>query len=167
MTRTASRNLPYAAVACAACAWGTWALVLRRAEAIGPMPSALESAIVMAVLTAVAGIGSLRDRVAGKAPWRARGWVVFLGVADALNVALLFAAYKIAIAVSVLTHYLTPIFVAIAAPLLLRERLSSRTVLAIVGSFAGLAFILGPGAHAPDMWTSALLGAGSAVFYAS
>ena len=36
-----------------------------------------------------------------------------------MNVLLFFAAYKLTIAVSVLTHYLTPIFVALAAPLLL------------------------------------------------
>jgi drug/metabolite transporter (DMT)-like permease len=142
--------------------------VLRRAEAIAPMPSALESAIVLAVLTLVAGVTSLRDRVPRRARWPARGAVVLLGVADALNVLLFFAAYKITIGVSVLAHYLAPIFVAVASPLALGERLTSRTVLAVVVSFAGLAVMMAPsgGVDSSVVWRSAALGAGSAVFYA-
>jgi drug/metabolite transporter (DMT)-like permease len=166
--RHVSRGLPYAAVALAACAWGTWGLVIRHTEALGSMPTSLESTIVMAVITAVSGLASLRDRIARPAPWRARACVAWLGVSDAMNVLLFFAAYKLTIAVSVLTHYLTPIFVALAAPLLLRERMAPRTALAIAVSFAGLAVMLVPaGAGGGAMWASAALGAGSAVFYAS
>jgi drug/metabolite transporter (DMT)-like permease len=162
------RALPYGAVAFAACAWGTWGLAVRRADAIAPMSSALQSTIVMAVITLVSGLTALRDRVPGPAPWRARGWVAFLGVSDAFNVLLFFAAYKLTIAVSVLAHYLTPVLVAIAAPLLLRERMTLRTGAAVAGSFAGLAIMLAPWSGAPVagvVATSAALGAGSAVFY--
>jgi drug/metabolite transporter (DMT)-like permease len=165
-----SRALPYAAVALAACAWGTWGVVIRHTDAIGAMPVALESTLVMAVITVVTGLFSLRDRVPGRAPWKARAWVAWLGVSDALNILLFFAAYKLTIAVSVLTHYLTPIFVAVAAPLVLRERMTARTAAAIATSFAGLALMLAPssgGAGSAAVWTSAMLGAGSAVFYAS
>jgi hypothetical protein len=95
------------AVAFAACAWGTWGLILRRTDAIGKMPVALESTIVMAVITIVTGLTSVRDRARRPAPWRARAWVAWLGVSDAMNILLFFAAYKITIAISVLTHYLT------------------------------------------------------------
>lgn len=165
-----SRALPYAAVASAAIAWGTWSLVLRHAEAIAPMSSALESAIVMAVLTGITGVTSLRDRVASPAPIAARMWIAWLGVSDALNLLLFFAAYKITIAVAVLAHYLAPIFVAAASPILLREGMTLRTALAVVGSFVGLAVMLGPGGTGADStaaWQSAALGAGSALFYAS
>ena len=165
-----SRILPYAAVAFAACAWGTWGLVIRHTDAIAPMSTALESALVMAVITAVTGLAALRDRVPARAPWRARAWVAWLGVADAFNILLFFAAYKLTIAVSVLAHYLTPIFVAIAAPFVLEERMTLRTGLAIGTSFAGLAVMLLPsagGSGAAAVWASAALGAGSAVFYAS
>lgn len=162
-----SRGLPYAAVALAACAWGTWGLVIRHTEALGPMPTTLESTLVMAVITAVSGIAALRDRIPRPAPWRARACVGWLGVSDALNVLLFFAAYKLTIAVSVLTHYLTPIFVALAAPLLLRERMTPRTALAVGVSFGGLAIMLVPAGSGGAVWTSAALGAGSAVFYAS
>ncbi len=165
-----ARALPYAAVALAACAWGTWGLIVRRTDALGVMPSALESTIVMAVITVVSGVTSRWDRVPGRAPWRARAWVAWLGVGDSFNILLFFAAYKLTIAVSVLTHYLTPVFVAIAAPLVLRERMTARTAAAIATSFAGLALMLAPssgGAPSTAVWTSAMLGAGSAVFYAS
>jgi drug/metabolite transporter (DMT)-like permease len=124
----------------------------------------------MAVLTVVTGVACLRDRVPRRASWTARAWVAWLGVSDALNVLLFFAAYKLTIAVSVLAHYLTPVFVAIAAPLFLRERMTTRTVGAVVLSFGGLATMLVP-AHGASLgsavWASAALAAGSAVFYAS
>ncbi len=164
------RVLPHAAVALAACSWGTWSLALRHAEAMGPMPSALESAIVMAVLTLVAGLGSLGDRVPSRSRWPARLWVAWLGVGDALNVLLFFAAYKITIGVSVLAHYLAPIFVALASPLALGERVTKRTGLAVGASFVGLAVMVAPAGDGPDtgaVWRSAALGAGSALFYAS
>jgi drug/metabolite transporter (DMT)-like permease len=168
-----ARLVPYLAIAVAASFWGMWALVLRRAEAIAPMGTALESAVVMGVITVLTGAMSLRDRVPRRATWRARGWVAFIGFADAFNVLLLFAAYKFGIAVSVLTHYLAPIFVAIAAPLALGERLTGRTIAAIAVSFSGLAVMLAPVSGGPPpgaasaLWSSAALGAGSAVFYAS
>src|SRR5262249_20011696 len=141
-----ARVLPYAAVAFAACAWGTWGLVIRTADRIAPTNTALQSTLVMAVITLVTGLAALRDPVPGRASWKARGWVVCLGVGDALNILLFFAAYKLTIAVSVLAHYLTPIFVAIAAPFALRERMTPRTALAVGGSFAGLAVMLLPAA---------------------
>lgn len=164
------RLLPYAAVAFAACSWGTWSLWLRRAEAMGPMPAALQSAIVMAMITAGSGLAMIRDRSRKPASWRARGWVFWLGVSDALNLLLFFAAYKMTITVSVLAHYLTPALVAATSPLLLRERVTARTVCAVVVSVAGLAvMVVRSGAPADErlVWASAALGSGSAVFYAS
>jgi drug/metabolite transporter (DMT)-like permease len=136
---------------------------------MAPMPTALESTIVMAVITLVSGGMALRARIPRRAPWRAWAWVAWIGVGDALNVLLFFAAYKLTIAVSVLTHYLTPLFVAVVAPWVLRERMTARTASAIAVSFAGLAVMLAPtGAGVgPAVWASAALGAGSAVFYAS
>jgi drug/metabolite transporter (DMT)-like permease len=165
-----SRVLPYAAIALAACAWGTWGLVIRKADAIAPMPVALESTLVMAVITFVSGAATAFDRSRKPASWRARGWVAWLGVGDALNVLLFFAAYKLTIAISVLAHYLTPVFVAVAAPFLLREPMTRRTMAAIATSFIGLAVMLSPSIGVDGSvaaWTSAALGAGSAVFYAS
>lgn len=165
------RLLPYAAVAFAACSWGTWALWLRRAEAMGAtMPSSLESAIVMAVITAGAGVAMIRDRSNKPASWRARGWVLWLGVSDALNLLFFFAAYRMTITVSVLAHYLTPALVAVASPLALRERVTRSTAIAVAVSVAGLAVMVGRSETIADsriVWASAALGSASAVFYAS
>lgn len=163
---SASRTSGYALVAAAAIGWGTWPLILRHA----PMPAALQSAVLMIVLT----VGSLpmmrRDRVTVRA--RPAHWagVAWLGVGDALNVALFFAAYqRTSVAIAVLTHYLTPIFVALSAPLVLREPLRARTLAAVAISFVGLVLLLQP--WRTDLTSNdlvgAALGAGSAVFYAS
>jgi drug/metabolite transporter (DMT)-like permease len=165
-----SRAAPYAVVAFSACSWGTWSLWLRRAESLGPLPAALEATIVLAVITAGSGLMALRDRSTRPARWSARAWVAWLGVTDAFNVLLFFAATRITIGVAVLAHYLTPVFVAVASPLVLREKLTWRTAAAVAASLAGLAVMLAPGRAGIDMravWTSAILGAGSAVFYAS
>jgi drug/metabolite transporter (DMT)-like permease len=113
---------------------------------------------------------SLRERIAAPASWRARGWVVCLGITDAFNVLLFFAAYKITIGVSVLAHYVTPVLVAIAAPFVLGERITRRTAASLAVSVSGLAVILVPVEGAPAaaaVWSSVAFGLGSAVFYAS
>lgn len=156
----------YAMVAIAASGWGTWPLILREA----PMPPAIQSAVMMAVLTLTSFPFVLRDRASAKATraqWLALGW---LGVGDAMNVLLFFAAYaKTSVAVAVLTHYLTPVFVALAAPVFLHERSGARTFVSVAVASLGLALLLEPwraGFGARDV-AGAALGAGSAVFYAS
>lgn len=160
------RAVGYALVAIAAMAWGTWPLILRNA----PMPPALQSAVLMGVVTLVSLPVMLRDRVDVRptaAQWAGVAW---LGIGDALNVMLFFAAYqRTTVAIAVLTHYLTPIFVAIAAPVVLSEKPRVRTFGAVAVAFTGLALLLEPwrvGLGRNDV-VGAALGAGSAVFYAS
>ena len=168
MTRTseATRASGYALVAVAAISWGTWPLILRHA----PMPPALQSAVLMLVLTVASLPVMLRDRVRVRptpAQWAGVAW---LGIGDALNVVLFFAAYqRTSVAIAVLTHYLTPIFIALAAPIVLRERAGARTFAAVGVAFAGLVLLLQPwGSRLGDSeLIGAALGAGSAVFYAS
>lgn len=163
---SARRAVGYALVAIAAAGWGTWPLILKSA----PMPAALQSAVLMLMLTLASLPVMLRDRVDVRPTLAEWGGVAWLGVADALNVVLFFAAYqKTTVAIAVLTHYLTPIFVAIAAPLVLRERALARTHVAVAVAFAGLVLLLAPwraGLGRSDV-VGAALGAGSAVFYAS
>jgi drug/metabolite transporter (DMT)-like permease len=156
----------YALIAAAACGWGAWPLVLRHAI----MPASLQAAIMMTVLTLVSGPFMWRDRFdvrATRADWITVAW---LGISDALNTVFFFAAYqRTSVAIAVLTHYLTPIFVALAAPFIVTEKLGARTKWAVAVSFLGLFFLLAP-------WRSELgvkdvigaaFGAASAVFYAS
>jgi drug/metabolite transporter (DMT)-like permease len=160
------RALGYALVAIAAMSWGTWPLILKRA----PMPPSLQSALLMLALTLASLPVMLRDRVDVRptaAQWIGVAW---LGIGDAMNVVLFFAAYqKTTVAIAVLTHYLTPIFVAVAAPLVLREKARPRTFFAVGVAFAGLVLLLEP--WRVDLGrgdvVGAALGAGSAVFYAS
>jgi drug/metabolite transporter (DMT)-like permease len=160
------RAVGFGLVAAAAVGWGTWPIILKNA----PMPAALQSAVLMAVLTLASLPVMLRDRVRVR-PTRAQ-WagVAWLGVGDALNVVLFFAAYqRTTVAIAVLTHYLTPIFVALAAPFVLREKARLRTFGAVAIAFAGLVLLLEPwrmGLGRNDV-VGAALGAGSAVFYAS
>jgi drug/metabolite transporter (DMT)-like permease len=159
-------RLGYVLVAVAAIGWGTWPLILRHAV----MPASLQAAILMVMLTAFSLPVIAKDRVRVRA--RPVHWlgVAWLGVADALNVALFFAAYqRTSVAIAVLTHYFTPVFVALAAPVVLRERAHSRTFSAVAVSFSGLVLLLEPWKStlsASDL-LGAALGAGSAVFYAS
>jgi drug/metabolite transporter (DMT)-like permease len=160
----------YGLVATAACMWGLWPLILQHAESYGKIPSALESALVMFVLTLVSGPLALRDRVPVRAS--ARGWagVAWLGFGDAMNIVLYFRALQLAsVAVAVLTHYLAPLFVAVAAPIFLGERRDARTMGAVMLSFVGLALLLEPwgATHRAGDAMGALCGAGSAFFYAS
>jgi drug/metabolite transporter (DMT)-like permease len=168
--RSPSAAIGYALVITAACAWGTWPLVLRTAERIAPMSPALESALMMLVIAVVTGPLVLRDRVAQKAnvaQWLGIAW---LGAADALNAFFFFEAYqRTSVAVAVLTHYLAPLLVALGAPLLLRERPTARACLAAGIGLAGLVLLLEPwrpGARPAD-FGGAAFGAASAVFYAS
>ncbi len=160
----------YGLVALAASSWGTWPLLLRYAERLAPLSSALESAVVMTVITLVAGPLCLRDRLRVRA--RPGQWlgVAWLGVADALNIFFFFGAYqRTSVAIAVLTHYLTPLLVALAAPIAVREPLRARTFAALGVASTGLVLLLQPWSaerHATD-WIGAGFGAASAVFYAS
>lgn len=158
--------------------WGTWRFVLLFAERQVPAPgidARVESAVVMLVMTLFA-FGALafekRTPPAIRATRTARDWigVAWLGVADALNVLLLFAAYAhTSVAIAVTTHYLAPIFVAAAAPLLLGERALRSTWIASVLGVVGLVLLLRPWSAELSSrdWIGAAAGAGSAVFYAS
>ncbi len=159
-------------VAMAASGWGCWPLFLRQAEKRGAIPAALEAAASLAALTLLsltllAGAG---DRVARRAAPRDWAFILVLGVADALNVAFFFAAYqRTSVAIAVLTHYTTPVLVAVAAPLALGERWRARTFASVLVSIAGLVLLLAPwsAARRPGDTLGATLGLLSAVCYAT
>lgn len=159
MTADPHRSLGAARVAVAAILWGLWPLALRPAG----LP-ALQSATIALLVLALPAPFVLRGLAT-----RDRGALVALlivGIADAGNVALYFAALSRGpVAVAVLTHYLTPILVTLVAPLALGDRWSRRSLIGALGSLGGLALVLGAPAQAPVV--TALLGAGSAVCYAA
>ncbi len=157
-------------VAVAAAGWGTWPFFLRQAESQGPIPPALEAAVTMSALTLASGSLVRRDRLdvrASRVEWAKIG---LLGVADALNVVFFFAAYqRTSVAIAVLTHYLTPMLVALGAPILRLEAWRLRTFVAVLVSLAGLAMLLAPWSaerHPQDLVGGAF-GLASAVCYAT
>jgi drug/metabolite transporter (DMT)-like permease len=146
-------------VAVGATLWGCWSLFLRPAGLSGPQSALLVLSVMALPTPFVLRRESLRDR-------RATLALAVVGLADAANAALYFAAVQRGpLAVAVLTHYLAPLLIALAAPWVLRERRSSRALLGAPLTLAGLALLLGtPQGGLADPWT-ALLGGASALFY--
>jgi drug/metabolite transporter (DMT)-like permease len=159
-----------ALVGAAAIGWGTWPFFLKQAERAGPIPPALEASASMLALTLVGGLLVSRDRLRVRAGARDWAKIVLLGVSDALNVVFFFAAYqRTSVAIAVLTHYLTPMLVAVAAPWVTGERWRARTFVAVFISLAGLVLLLAPWSaerHAAD-FVGGAFGVASAVCYAT
>ena len=162
----------YALVVAAALSWGTWPWIFSVVYGPGepPIPRELGTLVIMATVTFAPLPLLVRDRV--RAHRTARDWlfVVWLGVADAANVALFVGAYaRTTVAIAVLTHSLAPLFVALVSPFLLGEAPRLRTFAAVLVALAGLLVVLSPWKEAlrPGDVMGALFGAGSAVFYAS
>jgi drug/metabolite transporter (DMT)-like permease len=136
---------------------------------VSPQLSALlvMSTIFLVLLPLAVRTTRLRARHHGRRDW---ALLVAFGVSDALNAVLYFAALQTTtVAVAVLTHYAAPLLVAIAAPLVLRERSHRHTLPAVLLGFAGLTLLLGPwntDVADASLLAGALLGLGSAVFYA-
>ncbi len=146
-------------VAAAAVLWGGWSLVLRPSGLAAPQSSLVVLLVLALPAPFVLRRARLRDRGAAMA-------LVLLGLADAGNVVLYFAAiHRGPIAVAVLTHYLAPVLVALTAPWLGEPR-SPRALWAAPFSLLGLGLLVWrPGEETPAV--TAALGAGSAVFYAA
>ncbi len=155
------------AIVAAAAAWGTWILFLRAAEKCGPTHAAIESVVMMGVITVVSAGVALRERAPlprELAPWIGVG---LLGIFDAVNVICFFRAYQTtSVAIAVLTHYLAPIFVTIGAPFVLGERFTRRGAIGCMVSFGGLVLLLAPWQAPLSSLTGAAYGTTSAACYA-
>jgi drug/metabolite transporter (DMT)-like permease len=164
----------YAGVVLSAASWGTWSFFLRRAGAGQSVAPVLCSLVVMSAMAALLCPLALRATRRRSEPRTRREWALLgvFGVTDALNCGLFFSALATtSVAVAVLTHYLAPLFVAIGAPLLLAEPRRPGTLPAVLLGLSGLTLLLAPWqvpvATDGSLWIGALLGAGSAVFYAA
>jgi drug/metabolite transporter (DMT)-like permease len=146
-------------VAAGATLWGCWSLFLRPAGLSGPQSALLVLAAMSLPAPFLLRREALRDR-------RATAALVIVGLADAANAALFFAAMRQGpVSVAVLTHYLAPLLLALSAPWVLGEQSSTRALLGVPLTLAGLAMLI----IQPDTAFSgvtAALGAASAIFYA-
>jgi drug/metabolite transporter (DMT)-like permease len=149
-----------ALIAVAATLWGTWPLYTR---AGGPTGVSLGFLCMLAMALPA-------PFVFRRAAFADRGAVlalVLVGLADAANVLLYFLALgKGPVVVAVLSHYLAPTLVALSAPLVLKEPTSRRALLASPIALIGLALVLSPSGASASSLDTALLGGGSAIFYA-
>lgn len=88
----------------------------------------------------------------------------FIGI----NWILLFEAYKYAgVAVATICYYMAPVFVILAAPFVLGERLTARKSLCILAAFVGMFFVNDWSDSGEAKFIGILCGIGAALFYAS
>lgn len=97
-----------------------------------------------AISSIIAGISFLRKDLRRHLPSKGRLTpLLILGPLSLINSYSFFYSYKnTTVANAVLTHYTAPLFVALLAPLLLKERLTFRIALAILLSMTGLWIML-------------------------
>ncbi len=151
-----------ALVAVAAASWGTWSLFLR--------PTGLPATATVPIILLVIGLVTLPAAVrAPRVVWdRATvGLVAAYAAFDALNIVAYFSAIRVTtLEIAVLTHYLAPILIALAAPRIDGVVTPGAGVAAGV-ALTGLVVILEPW-HAPadGAVLGAVLGLASAVCYA-
>ena len=156
------RRAAFVVVALAAASWGAWSLFVR--------PTHLPGTVTTPIVFLVMGLVSLPFAQRGpRVVWNREivGLAIANGLFDGINLAAYFTALQYTtVAIAVLTHYLAPILVALAAPRV--DGVVSRGARpAAAVALLGLVIILEPW-HAPadGAVLGALLGMMSAVFYA-
>lgn len=149
-------------VTLAAASWGTWSLFLRPTG----LPAHVTAPLMFLVMAIVGLPLSLREP---RARWDRRALGLLFGNAacDALNVITFFAAMQVTtVAIAVVTHYLAPILVSLAAPRIDGAR-TRGAPLAAATALGGLTLMLEPWRDAGSgALVGALLGLASAVCYA-
>lgn len=157
-----------AQLALAATLWGTWSLFFRPAERLSNVAPALEAFVAFAMMLLVTGPLAWRSRLRHRRPTSIWIAMALVGVSNGMNALLFFSAMqRTSIAIAVLTHYLAPVLVALAAPAVLGERLRLSTWAALGTALLGLTLLLEPWRPAQAIWVGAAMGAASAVFFAT
>jgi drug/metabolite transporter, DME family len=149
-------------VTIAAASWGTWSLFLRPTG----LPAHVTTPILFVIMAIVAFPLTLRQP---RARWDRTTIALLFGntACDVLNVITFFAALRYTtVAIAVVTHYLAPILIALAAPRIEGTHTRGARLSALV-ALGGLVIMLEPWRDASDgVVVGALLGAASAVGYA-
>jgi len=149
-------------VTLAAASWGTWSLFLR--------PSGLPPTVTTPILFIVMGTLALPFALAGpRVAWDRKTVLLVLAntAFDVLNILTFFAAMQYTtVAVAVLSHYVAPILIALAAPRI--DGTSAPGAIPAAGvALAGLVIVLEPWATSADgVAIGAAFGVASAVCYA-
>ena len=150
------------------CIWGTIGLVRR----FLPVPSGflamargLLGAAFLLLLVRLRGGRLSREAI------RANGWrLLGSGAMIGFNWILLFEAYRYTtVAIAELCYYMAPVFILIAAPFVLRERLTLRKLLCVASALLGIALVsnlVQTGFSGVGEWRGVLFGLAAAVLYA-
>lgn len=97
--------------------------------------------------------------------------LIISGIAIGVNWILLFESYKyIPVSTATLCYYLSPVFVTLASPIVLKEKLTGLKLACVGAALFGMALISGVfqgNAGANNQFMGILLGCGAAVLYAS
>ncbi len=96
-------------------------------------------------------------------------WLLILsGAFIGINWILLFEAYRYTtVATATLFYYLSPIFVIMASPVVLKEKLTPKKMICIICALIGIVFVSGVAENGIVGGRGMLLGCGAAVFYAT
>ena len=88
-------------------------------------------------------------------------WLILSGASLGINWVFLFEAYKlINVSTAIVCYYLAPVIVTAASPFILKEKLSTGSVICVLTALAGLIFVTGIGT---EMTENAVLGVTYAV----
>ena len=150
-------------VVLAAGMWGTWSLFLRPTL----LPATVTGPILFLVMGLVALPMALRRLRRGRWDRTTAGLLFAHAAFDALNVLAFFGAIATTtVQIAVLTHYLAPILIAVAAPYIDKTRVRG-TGFATLAALAGLVVVMEPWRTPVDgALLGATLGALSAICYA-
>ncbi len=138
-----------------------------------PLPSSVIACVRGVVATlfllVVALIGRRRASFAGIR----KNLVLLLasGACIGINWVLLFEAYRgTTVAKATLCYYMAPVFVMLASPLVLRERMTLKKLFCVLGAFGGMVLVSGvlqTGIGSHSEISGLLFGLGAAAFYAT
>lgn len=97
--------------------------------------------------------------------------LILSGAAIAVNWILLFESYKyIPVSTATLCYYLSPVFVILASPIVLKEKLTGTKLACVGAALFGMVLISGVpqgGGESGTQFTGILLGCGAAILYAT
>ena len=112
-----------------------------------------------------------KERLDRRAIRRALPVLILSSAAMGVNWILLFEAYNYtSVATATLCYYFAPMFIILASPLMLRERMTARKLVCVLAAFAGMVFVSGvleTGFSGASELRGVALALGAAVLYAT
>lgn len=126
-------------VSFAAVIWGSNGVIVNFIQADPFLIAFYRTLFATLILAPVASIMKRGEFIKAAIEWKL---LIFNGFMNALGWGFLFSSMKlIPIAVSVLLNYLAPIFVALLAPIFLKEKIKLRTIISMALSMVGVTII--------------------------